>query len=66
MKDYSKNHKRAWESMNFGHVHRGTKYTISEIINSIINSGFSLKKFDEHPEWTNNKIPGEFTAIAIK
>lgn len=42
------------------------KYTISEIINSIINSGFCLKKFDEHPAWTNDKLPGEFTAIAIK
>ncbi len=42
------------------------KYTISEIINSIINSGFCLKKFEEHPAWTNKNIPGEFTAIAIK
>lgn len=42
------------------------KYTISEIINSIINNGFSIKKFDEHPAWTNDKIPGEFTVIAIK
>lgn len=42
------------------------KYTVSEIINSIINSGFTLKRFDEHPAWTNEKIPGEFTAMAIK
>ena len=42
------------------------KYTVSEIINSIINSGFTLRKFDEHPAWTNEKIPGEFTAVAIK
>lgn len=42
------------------------KYTISEIINSVINSGFVLKKFDEHPAWTNSKIPGEFTLIADK
>lgn len=42
------------------------KYTISEIINSIISNGLCLKKFDEHPAWTNEKIPGEFTAIAIK
>ena len=42
------------------------KYTLSEIINSIIDSGFSLRKFDEHPAWTNEKIPGEFTAIACK
>ncbi len=42
------------------------KYTVSEIINSIIDCGFSLRKFDEHPAWTNEKIPGEFTAIAFK
>lgn len=42
------------------------KYTVSEIINSIINSGFCLRKFEEHPAWTNDKIPGEFTAIAVK
>lgn len=42
------------------------KYTISEIINSVINSGFMLKKFDEHPAWTNEEIPGEFTIVASK
>ena len=42
------------------------KYTLSEIINSVINNGFILRKFDEHPAWTNNKIPGEFTIIASK
>lgn len=42
------------------------KYTISEIINSIISTGFELKRFDEHPSWTDEKVPGEFTAIAVK
>lgn len=42
------------------------KYTVSEIINSVINSGFTLRKFDEHPAWTNEKIPGEFTIVASK
>lgn len=42
------------------------KYTVSEIVNSIINSGFTLKRFDEHPAWTNEKLPGEFTAVAVK
>lgn len=42
------------------------KYTISEIINSVINSGFTLMRFDEHPSWTDEKIPGEFTVIARK
>nr|WP_297708851.1 class I SAM-dependent methyltransferase [uncultured Butyrivibrio sp.] len=42
------------------------KYTISEIINSIIENGFTLERFDEHPSWENEKLPGEFTAIAKK
>lgn len=40
------------------------KYTISEIINSVICSGFVLTRFDEHPAWTNQDLPGEFTIIA--
>lgn len=42
------------------------RYTVSEIINSVICSGFTLKRFDEHPAWTNNKLPGEFTIVAVK
>ena len=42
------------------------RYTISEIINSIINSGFVLKRFDEHPAWEDETLPGEFTAVAVK
>jgi SAM-dependent methyltransferase len=41
-------------------------YTLSEIINSVITVGFQLKKFDEHPNWNNENIPGEFTIIAVK
>lgn len=42
------------------------KYSISEIINAVINNGFVLRKFDEHPAWTNERVPGEFTLIAYK
>lgn len=42
------------------------KYTISEILNSIIANGFVLARFDEHPAWTNRNMPGEFTAVANK
>ncbi len=42
------------------------KYTISEIINSIIGNGFTLRRFDEHPAWSNKEVPGEFTAVAVK
>ena len=42
------------------------KYTISEIINSVVDNGFVLKKFDEHPAWANSRVPGEFTVICRK
>lgn len=45
---------------------RYRKYTISQIINTAINSGFSLERFDEHPAWTDPDLPGEFTLIGRK
>ncbi len=43
------------------------RYDVCEIIiNSIIGNGFTLERFDEHPSWENEKLPGEFTAIARK
>ncbi len=42
------------------------KYTVSEIINGILQNGFALERFDEHPSWANENVPGEFTAIARK
>jgi hypothetical protein len=41
-------------------------YTLGEIINSVINNSFSIKSFEELPAWTNKKLPGEFTLIALK
>jgi SAM-dependent methyltransferase len=41
-------------------------YTLEEIINSVINNGFNIKGFEEHPAWTNEKLPGEFTLLALK
>jgi ubiquinone/menaquinone biosynthesis C-methylase UbiE len=41
-------------------------YTISEILNSMIKSGFTIKEFNEEPSWTNKKLPGEITVYAIK
>lgn len=40
------------------------KYTLSEIINGVIGAGFTLRRFDEHPAWTNRDLPGEFTILA--
>jgi 2-polyprenyl-3-methyl-5-hydroxy-6-metoxy-1,4-benzoquinol methylase len=42
------------------------KYTISEIVNAVIDNGFILSRFDEHPAWNNRNVPGEFTIIARK
>ena len=42
------------------------RYTVSEIINGVIGSGFALRRFDEHPAWTNADVPGEFTLVAVK
>ena len=42
------------------------RYTVSEIINAVIGSGFTLKRFDEHPAWEDKTLPGEFTAVAVK
>lgn len=42
------------------------RYNLSEIINSVINNGFIIKGFDEHPGWENEKLPGEFTLLADK
>jgi len=41
-------------------------FTISEILNSVISSGFTLKEFIEHPHWDDAKRPVEFTIIADK
>jgi SAM-dependent methyltransferase len=41
-------------------------YTMSEIINSVISSGFVLKEFIEHPQWNDATRPAEFTIIAHK
>lgn len=42
------------------------KYTVSEIINAVVGCGFTLKRFDEHPAWKNEALPGEFTIVAEK
>jgi 2-polyprenyl-3-methyl-5-hydroxy-6-metoxy-1,4-benzoquinol methylase len=41
-------------------------YTLSEIINAVIASGFTLKEFWEHPSYDDPKLPGLFTIIAYK
>ena len=42
------------------------KYTLSEIINGVLDAGFTLRRFDEHPAWFKPDLPGEFTLVALK
>ena len=42
------------------------KYTVIGINNAVIGNGFVLKKFNEHPAWTNENVPDEFTVLAGK
>ena len=39
-------------------------YTMSEIINAVISSGFTLQELLEHPTYDDSKLPGLFTIIA--
>lgn len=41
-------------------------YTLSEIINSVISTGFNFERFDEHRGWNGENIPWEFTLLASK
>lgn len=42
------------------------KYTVSEVLNTIIQSGFVITQVDEHPSWVNEQLPGELTVIGKK
>ena len=42
------------------------RYNLSEIINAVLYSGFVIRRFDEHPAWTDEKMPGEFTILSDK
>ena len=41
-------------------------YTMSEIVNTVIRSGFTLQQLDEHPGWNGENIPWEFTLVATR
>ena len=41
-------------------------YTLSDIINAVIQAGFNLREFNEHPGWIYKERPGEFTIVAKK
>ena len=40
------------------------RYTFSEIVNAVIEAGFTLRRLDEHPAWEDATVPGEFTLVA--
>lgn len=39
-------------------------WTLGEIVTSVIKSGFTITKLDEHPDWANPALPGSFTILA--
>lgn len=41
-------------------------YTMSEIVNTVISSGFTLAQLDEHRGWNGENIPWEFTIVATR
>ncbi|MCT4780520.1 MULTISPECIES: bifunctional 2-polyprenyl-6-hydroxyphenol methylase/3-demethylubiquinol 3-O-methyltransferase UbiG [Exiguobacterium] len=41
-------------------------YTMSEIVNTVISSGFRLAQLDEHRGWNGENIPWEFTIVATR
>ncbi|MGI1804480.1 class I SAM-dependent methyltransferase [Exiguobacterium sp. TDN 0502] len=41
-------------------------FTLSEILNGVIATHFTLQQFEEHRGWNGENIPGEFTLLATK
>jgi 2-polyprenyl-3-methyl-5-hydroxy-6-metoxy-1,4-benzoquinol methylase len=39
-------------------------WTLGEIVSAAIAAGFAVLRLDEHPDWTDPKIPGTFTLVA--
>lgn len=42
------------------------RYTMSEIINAVINQNYIFQRLEEYPSWVNKNLPGEFTIVAKK
>lgn len=42
------------------------RYTMSEIVNAVIDQKFIFQRLEEYPSWVNKDLPGEFTIIAKK
>ncbi|SIT91151.1 class I SAM-dependent methyltransferase [Edaphobacillus lindanitolerans] len=41
-------------------------FTLSEILNAVIRSGFKIEEFTKHRGWTGENLPWEFTVLASK
>lgn len=41
-------------------------YTLSEIFNAMIEAGFHIKGFYEHPKFDGGTVPFEYTIVATK
>lgn len=39
-------------------------WTMADILTAVIQAGFTLERLEEHPDWSDAKIPGSFTLVA--
>ena len=39
-------------------------WTLGEVLGAVLAAGFRLTAFQEHPDWTDPKIPGAYTLVA--
>jgi 2-polyprenyl-3-methyl-5-hydroxy-6-metoxy-1,4-benzoquinol methylase len=42
------------------------RWTLAEIVNAVIGAGFVVERLEEHPDWTDPRIPGTFTLLAAR
>jgi hypothetical protein len=38
-------------------------WTLGEIVTAVIDAGFTLKRLEEHPSWTDAAVPGTFILV---
>ena len=42
------------------------RWTLGEIVTTVIEAGLRVERLEEHPSWTDPTIPGTFTLVAAK
>jgi 2-polyprenyl-3-methyl-5-hydroxy-6-metoxy-1,4-benzoquinol methylase len=41
-------------------------WTLGEVVTATVRAGLRVERLDEHPDWTDPKLPGTFTLIAAR